>query len=163
MKGGRRSFVKGAMAAPFVLTVGPGTARAQASSIMCLKRDAVRAGEQRPASVMQVDADDWMRVKLDLVQLSVWQGLHTEAYSGKHFLGVDKSTYWRLEFEAQFGAPTAVPTPYRFGNCTETKLGERLFGLVYVDQKGQQTGYAFEQNGGSAVTGSCWTSVVGLR
>ena len=162
MKGGRRSFVKGAMAAPFVLTVGPGTARAQASSIMCLKRDAVRAAEERPASVMQVDADDWMRVNLDLVQLSVWQGYTPTPIPGKHFLGVDKSTYWRLD-QAQFGAPTAAPTTYSIGNCTATNLGERLFGLVYVDQTGQRTGYAFETNGGSAVTGSCWTSVVGLR
>ncbi len=139
MKGGRRSLLKGAMAAPFVLTVGPGAARAQASSIMCLKRDAARAVEQRPPSVMQVDADDWMRVNLDLVQLRVWQGSTPKPIPGKHFLGVDRFTYWRLD-KAQFGAPAAAPTTYTTGNCTATQLGERLFALVYVDPKGQQDG-----------------------
>ena len=46
MKGERRSLLKGAMAAPFVLTVGPAAAQANASSIMCLKRDAARAAER---------------------------------------------------------------------------------------------------------------------
>jgi hypothetical protein len=162
MKGGRRSFVRGAMAAPFVLTVGPGTARAQASSIMCLKRDAVREVELKPPPMMQIDADDWMRVKIDLVQLSTWQGHTPKLIPGKHFLSVDKFTYWRLD-EVRFGTPTAVPTTYSTGNCTATTLSERRFALVYVDQTAQRTGYAFERNGGSAVTGSCWTSVVGLR
>ena len=100
-----------------------------------------------------------MRVNLDLSQLSVWQGLTQTVLPGKHFLGVDRVTYWRLDEIAL----TAAPTAYNTSNCTATALGERRFALVYVDQLAHRTGYAFETKGGSAVTASCWTSVAVLR
>jgi len=164
MKSGRRSFVKGSVAAPLVLTVGPAAARAQSSTLMCLARDEQRAksGTPKPAAMIAVDADDWLRIQVDLFALNIWQGQELKAVDGKHFLGVDKTTYWRLD-ESVFGRPSAAPTAYNTSNCTARKLGERRFGLVYVDQRGGRTGYAFEKNGGNPVTASCWTSVAVFR
>jgi hypothetical protein len=163
MKGERRSLLKGAMAAPFVLTVGPAAAQANASSIMCLKRDAARAAEQNTPVFSVVDGDDWMRVSCELFRLRVGEGAAAAEIPGKYFLGLDRFTYWRLDEGA--GRLTATRTTYTTGtpNCIATRLGERRFALVYVDQTGQRVGYAAETKGGTPVTGSCWTSVAVLR
>jgi hypothetical protein len=161
MKGERRSLLKGAMAAPFVLTVGPAAAQANASSIMCLKRDAARAAEENTAVFSVVDGDDWMRVSLELLQLRSSTGLTATEIPGKHFLGLNRFTYWRLDEGA--GRFTATLTTYTTANCTATPLGERRFALVYVDSTGQRVGYAAETKGGTPVTASCWTSVAVLR
>src|SRR5215475_9473346 len=101
MKTGRRSFIKGSVGVgvPLVLTVGPGSAIARSSNQACLSRDADRAnaGMKKPVVMTQIDADDWLRVQVDLVELSVWQGAELKALPGKYFLGTDKSTYWRLD------------------------------------------------------------------
>ncbi len=82
--------------------------------------------------------------------------------AGKYFLGVNKSTYWLLD-ESLPAQPTATPTKYDTSNCIARKLVQQRFALVYVDPRGNKIGYAFEANGGTPVTGSCWTSVAVIR
>jgi len=159
MKTGRRAFVKRSITAPLVLTVGPALARANASSMACLSRDALRATQDKPIVMVSIEADEWMRVEVDLVGLSVWNGSSFQTLPGQYFLGVDKLTYWLLEQGATPNSQIGVPTQYKTFNATPRSLNQRRFALVYVDSQGRETGYAFEKNGGNAVTGSCWTSV----
>jgi len=119
----------------------------------------LRAAEDKPIVMVSVDADEWMRVEVDLLGLSVWNGSSFQALPGEYFLGVDKLTYWLLEQGATPSSQIGVPTQYKTFNATARKLNKRRFALVYVDSQGRRMGYAFEKNGGNAVTGSCWTSV----
>jgi hypothetical protein len=163
MKSARRSFMKGSVAAPLVLTVGPAAARARASNIACINRDADRAAtaSPRPAAVAMVDADDWLRTRIELVELNVWGEHSSKPLPGKYFLGADRRTYWKLDESSV--TPTATPTSYTTSNCSARRTGERRHALVYVDPRGHTRGYAFETNGGTPVTGSCWTSVAVFR
>lgn len=119
-----------------------------------MKRDALKAASPpKPSALMPVDNDDWLRVKLDLCELSVYSGNKLRTLEGKYFLGADNLTYWKV------AGMTASPTEYTVHTCSARKTGEFRYALVYVDPLGNQVGYAMQQNGGQAITGSCWTSL----
>lgn len=154
----RRDLIKGAAAVPLALTLRPGGALARSSSIVCLSRDAQRAaGTPQPAPIAQVDADDWMRGQIKLCQVSTDNGKTWSTQ--RYFVGVDKTSLWQLSTTATGETATKHAT-YNTGNVMVKMTGESRHALMYVDSQGTAvTGYAMETNGGSATTGSCWTSV----
>ena len=165
---GRRNLLKGALAAPAIFTVRPASAQAIDSATQCLLRDAQKSAlPPRPAALSAIDADDWVRQRIDIFQLSMFQGSELKMLPGTYFIGADRSTYWRIQ-EARAGmmgassAPmyvTATPTTYTVGSVVANATGQSRYALVYFDSTGTQTGFALERGGGNPLSTSCWTSV----
>jgi hypothetical protein len=156
----RRKLVLGSAAVPLILTVSPAVAQTRTSFGACLERDARR---QKPNQVLASpgDPDEWMRIRVDLFQLAVWDEPKREwrTLENRQFMvGVDRSTYWELDHFRPDVAP-ASPTAMTKGiGIRETKIGER-FALAYVGREGELLGYGWEPQGGTHCTRSCWTSV----
>lgn len=162
MKIDRRRLLKGSLAAPVVLTVRPASATATGSAVACLKRSEAAAKSDPPAPLAYgPNHDEYMRVTIDLSRLAPERG--KAFYSGKYFLGFDKTTYWRVDDRRPYErAPK--PTEYTKGSCHEEKTGERLYALAYVDKHGNVVAFGVDQNrNGSPVTTSCYASAAGLK
>ena len=160
MNDARRKLLKGSLAAPLLLTVQPASANARTSTaLVCARRDELRAEQwPRPGELTQADADDWLRIKVDICELyrpNDPRGF--ERIEGKYFLGADSTHYWRLE-ESGPGALRASRTDLTVHRVVANKTGEVRNGLVYIDPDGSPTGYAWERNGGRPISQSCWHS-----
>jgi len=159
MKSARRRILQGSAAVPVLFTMRTASATALGSAVACMKKDAVRAeSPPKPPEIYKLNNDGWVRVRLDLCELSVYQGNKPVTLDGRYFLGVDNTTYWKLV--EQYGASdTAVMSPYTVNSCSARRLGEFRYALAYVDNLGNRVGYALQKNGGQAITGSCWASI----
>jgi hypothetical protein len=161
MKDVRRKLVGSALATPLVLTVRQASARAKTSMAACLQEDANRA---RPEYVLASaeQQDEWLRAKVDICELSVWNHEKREWVDLKDrrfYLGTDNQTYWQLDSRDPWRAP-ASPTQYRKGSWVrEHKKGVRYM-VVHVRSDGKVVGKGWEKNGGQHTTKSCWASVV---
>jgi hypothetical protein len=162
MKIDRRRLLKGSLAAPVVLTVRPASATALTSATACLHRCEVAAQEKRPPKMSSAaHSDEWMRVEVEECRLAPAAG--KDFYNGKYFLGFDKHTYWRLDDRSPYAWP-ARPSSYTKGSCYAEKTGVRMHGIAYIDRSGKVAGFAWEnQNHGSPVTWSCYTSAIGMK
>jgi hypothetical protein len=164
----RRKLLKGALAAPAVFAVRPASAQAMNSVVACMARDAQKAAlPPRPAELVAGDADDWVRMRLELYELQVFQGSALKTLPGRYFIGSDRSTYWRI-LDARAGmmgaraAPmyvTASQTNFTVGSVAARATGESRYALVFFDSAGGETGFAWERNGGNPLTSSCFTSL----
>jgi hypothetical protein len=164
MQDNRRKLLKGSLAAPLLLTVRPAGAQQLQSNAVCVARDQLRATRAPTLNDLTLtDADDWFRVKVDLVELGRFkdvQGLDT--LEGKFFIGSDNTRYWRLQ-EAGPKGSFAVPTNYTAQDVVPRTLGEARYALVSIGPDGQPNGYLLEGRGGFAITGSCLTSFSAAR
>ena len=90
MKASRRAILRASLAAPIVLTVTTAQAQTAASSaVACVRRDDLRAADPslRPAQLLTVDGDDWLRTELSLVRIEQLIGVEWVLVDGEHFLG----------------------------------------------------------------------------
>jgi hypothetical protein len=161
MQDTRRKLLQGSAALPLVLTVRPASGRATTSLASCLQRDADRRPEYILAS--NAHSDDWMRAKVDILELSVYDTdtrKWVELKDRKFFLGFDRATYWECDRNDPWRSP-ASPSNLRKGvNVKEEKKGQRN-AIVYVSNPdGRVVGMAWEKHGGYHTTRSCWTSLV---
>jgi hypothetical protein len=164
----RRKLIKGALAAPAVFAVRPASAQGLNSVSACVTRDAAKAAlPPRPAELVAADADDWMRMRLELYELQVFQGNALKTLPGRYFIGSDRATYWYVR-DARAGmmgarsAPlyvTATQSQYTVGSVAARATGEARYALVYFDSGGGETGFAWERGGGNPLTASCFTSL----
>lgn len=158
MKSARRRVLKGTAAVPLLFTMRPASAHALGSVVSCLKKDAIKSGgDSKPHEVAKTNLDGWVRVRCDLFEVSVYSGHKLKKLDGKYFLGADKVRYWKLA--GHFGRETCSASEHTIHSCSARKTGEFRYMLAYVDQTGNQTGYAPQANGGHPVTGSCWSSI----
>jgi len=160
-KKSRRRFLSGSAAAPFIMTVHPGSVLA-ASSTSCF----VNAGKQGTPEILPdpvtsgayaPDPDIWLRRQVELLQLkdtstnAVLDGFFLEPFPGH------ASVY--LKFVSNTSAPT--PTFYSVGaaNLTVTRTGHFKQALVLVDNSGNIVGFQWETGiPGGKITKSCYTS-----
>lgn len=164
----RRKLIKGALAAPAIFAVRPASAQAVGSVTACLLRDAQKAAlPPQPGALLAADADDWVRMRLELYELQVFQGNALKTLPGRYFVGADRSTYWQIA-DARAGmmgaraAPmfvTASQSQFTVGSVAARATGEARYALVFYDSNGVETGFAFERNGGNPLTFSCFTSL----
>jgi hypothetical protein len=162
-KPSRRRLVQSGLAVPLVLTVraAQGHGVAASSAMACLARDSARAAIDRPKEFVYADADDWMRTVIELRKVYRWvDGRKTPVDHHKYFLGRN-NVYWR--FNESHGHATATATHWNTSNCWGEATGEKRFALVYVNKLGEPIGFAFEKNGGAAVTTSCSVSATAVR
>lgn len=164
---GRRSLLKGVVAAPLVLTVRPASAVAVGSAAACVENDALKAMNYstKPAQVLKhADADEWMRVRLYVYRL--YKDLHKKKkIDGLYFIGTDSNRFWQLVPQGS-NKFSAKPTEYTVSNVYREEVHGNYYALAYVDGEGthiQQVGYAGEPNGGTPITTSCWTSVSPIK
>jgi hypothetical protein len=155
----RRSLLKGALAAPVILTVCPAPALARATGLACMVRDAQKAEiPPTPAPMVSSDSDDWVRLRVDMMELSVFEGAKLKKIEGKYFLGVDKATYWQVQ-DLDPQRIFVSPTSYTVHNVAARRTGESKYALLHIDSDLQEAGFAMERRGGNPITLSCWTSV----
>jgi len=158
MKPTRRQLLKGSLAAPLVLTARPASAWALSSAAACKWRDGERAERDYELEKLVNQAnDEWLRCDVDICKLKVYKDHQWVDVDGKYFLGVDKSTFWKVH--DSFGKLSAEKTSYTVGNCSYTKTSEKKYGLTYVDDDCNQVGYCWESYGGKCITKSCWWSI----
>lgn len=164
----RRKLIKGALAAPAIFAVRPASAQSVSSVTACIVRDAQKAAlPPRPGELVAADADDWVRMRLELYELQAFQGNALKTLPGRYFVGADRSTYWRLA-DTRAGmmgarsAPmfvTAAQSQFTVGSVAARATGESRYALVFFDSNGVETGFAFERGGGNPLTASCFTSL----
>ena len=156
----RRSVLKGALAAPAILTVRTASAQAAASNVPCIMRNAAAVQRLRATPVMtSVDADEWFRQRVDILELADLQS--TKKIPGKFFLGADGRHFWKLN-DGQGAHMMAAPTNFTTSSVVANKTGEVKYALVYVDERGNPTGFAWERRNGMLVANTCMASM-GLR
>lgn len=161
----RRSLLKRAIAAPLVLTVRPASAVAVGSAAACVENDALKATSYstKPAEISAIDADEWMRVRLYVYYL---YKNPRKKIPGLYYIGTDNTRFWRLVDQGggKFGAEL---TEYTVLNVHRyEKAPGNYYALSYVDGEGtdiRQVGYAWEPNGGTPITTSCWASVSPIK
>ena len=147
----RRRLVRGAFAAPAVMTVCSGSALAASSSLRCVAHQA-GTGTSVPVS----DATDaWVRVRL-------W----TQGASANYFIsGADVVALKRASATAYIG-PTAWQ-PFDIKTNTAGVIGgdgngkqqsvPAKYAAIRVDASGNIVGVG-ATGGGAAIAGTCWTS-----
>ncbi len=156
MQNTRRKLLKGSAAAPLIFTVQPAAATAR-TSIACMSHDQQKP---MPGDVLAPSgsADQWLRKNIHLHQLTISDNGKPLFLKDRYFVrSWDNSSYWELKPGNPFGAMPA-PSPYRFGQVTESSYGERM-ALIQVDDKGNPIGWLWEPKGGQKCTKSCWTSI----
>ena len=159
----RRKLLLGSAAAPLILTVRQASAHAKASNMACLGKDGHGNNyNHKPDDILASNphADEWMRAKCDVVELTVWDhdkkkwlGLKDDRF----FLGFDKSTYWKLDKHAPYSAPASASKYKKGHGVQEHKKGE-VYPVVYAKDDGDIVGMAWETHGGKNFTKSCWMS-----
>lgn len=160
-KKSRRRFLSGSAAAPFIMTVHPGSVLA-ASSTSCFTNaskqgtptilpDPVATGPNAP------DPDIWLRRRVELLTLkntttnANLPGFYLEPFPGH------KSVY--LQFVSNTSAPTETTYSVGAANLAVTKTGSFKQALVLVDKDGMVVGFQWETGiAGGKITKSCYTS-----
>ncbi len=156
----RRNLLKSAAGLPLVLTVRPASAQAKTSLAACLHRD--EKHRVREVFTRDPQADEWLRAKLDMVELSYWdedKRKWVDIEDRRFYLGFDKSTYWQLDRHDPYRAP-ASPSKYRKGHGVREKKKGELHPVVSVREDGQVVGVAWEKHGGRHISKSCWASLI---
>jgi len=155
----RRKLVLGSAAAPLVLTIRQASAHAKTSAMACLGKNGYG---HKPDHILVSDphADEWVRAKCDLLELTVWdhdKKKWVELKDRKFFLGFDKSTYWQLDKHNPYTAPASASS-YRKGTGVQEKKKGEVHPVVYMHDDGRVVGMAWETHGGKPSTNSCWAS-----
>lgn len=166
-KKSRRRFLSGGAAAPFIMTVHPGSVLA-ASSTACF----VNAGKQATPTLLPdpgtvapnaPDPDIWLRWGVELLELTnnttkaKEPGFFFLPYTGAGALG-QKSKYW--EFVNNDTAPKLTNIDVGgIGWSVSKSTGQFKRALVLVDSNGTIVAFHWEGSvGGSKITKSCYTS-----
>jgi len=160
-KKSRRRFLSGGAAAPFIMTVHPGSVLA-ASSTSCF----VNAGKQATPAILPdpvttgataPDPDIWLRRQVELLTLknsttnTALDGFFLEPFPGR------TSVY--LKFVSNTSAPTVTTYAVGAPNLIVTRTGTFKQALVLVDNTGNIVGFQWETGiPGSKITKSCYTS-----
>jgi hypothetical protein len=168
MKATRRQLLRGSLAAPLVLTARSASAWALTSAAACRFKDAREAEHEDVEKLCYRADDEWLRCDIDMCKLTVTKPHYDQKYckqgeelDGDHFLGADKTTYWRVYDDR--GRLSAEKTKHTVYNCSYAKTGKKKYGLCYVDDDCQQVGYCWEDYGGKCITKSCWWSIKGSK
>jgi hypothetical protein len=157
-KKSRRRFLSGSAAAPFIMTVHPGSVLA-ASSTSCF----VNAGKQTTPTLfteeIAPDTDVWLRSRVELLTIKIKGSTTDTDLPGFYFepLPGHTSVYWK--FVSNDIAPTI--TTYAVNGVTLNVTRTNVFkqALVLVDSQGRLAGFHWETGiGGSKITKSCYTS-----
>jgi len=153
-KKSRRRFLSGGAAAPFIMTVHPGSVLA-ASSTSCF----VNAGSQTTPTLfteeIAPDTDVWLRSRVELLTIKE----STTDLPGFYFepLPGHTSVYWK--FVSNEIAPTITNYAVNGVNLTVTRTNVFKQALVLVNSSGSLAGFHWETGiAGSKITKSCYTS-----
>jgi hypothetical protein len=156
----RRRFLGGSAAAPFIMTVHPGSVLA-ASSTSCF----VNAGKQTTPTILPdpvstgphaPDPDMWLRMTVQLLTLrdaskpANEPGLYLAPFPGH------TNVYSKFVDNVTAPTPTTFVPGFPF---TATEAGVAKQALVQVNSSGVIVGFQWETGiGGSKITKSCYTS-----
>ena len=156
-KKSRRRFLSGGAAAPFIMTVHPGSVLA-ASSTSCF----VNAGKQVTPEILPdpvstgpnaPDPDIWLRRAIKLIKLKDGTNPELADIYLRPFAG-HTNVYWK--FVSNTSAP--VITSLVPGLLTEREVGTKQ-ALLLVDNTGNIVGFQWETGiPGGKITKSCYTS-----
>jgi hypothetical protein len=151
-KKSRRRFLSGSAAAPFIMTVHPGSVLA-ASSTSCF----VNAGKQTTPVLFTEsitgDSDIWLRSAVRLLTLKE----SGTALPGFYFEPLQGNTYWK--FISNTEAPAVTTYVVKGVNLEITDTNTVKQALVLVDNTGKPVGFHWETGlGGSKITKSCYAS-----
>lgn len=160
-KKSRRRFLSGSAAAPFIMTVHPGSVLA-ASSTSCF----VKAGQQVTPDVLPdpvasgphaPDPDFWLRKSVELLKLKdTTTNVELEGFYLKPFN--DGSNYWKFVGNNVAPIQTLINSqalnPKAFSTSTYKQA------LLLVDNSGNVVGFQWETGipGSGKITKSCYTS-----
>jgi hypothetical protein len=168
MKPTRRQLLKGSLAAPLVLTARSASAWALTSAAACRIMDSERAQHYDVEKLCNTSDDEWTRCEVELCKLKVTQSHYdqkqwkkNDQVDGDHYLGADKTTYWRVYDD--HGRLMAEKTKHTVHNCSYTSTHKKKYGLCFVDNDCNQVGYCWESMGGKCITKSCWWSIKGSK
>lgn len=158
----RRKLLKGTLSAPVVMTVSPVLGAARTTFMACVDNAAARPVSS-VAPIASISPDEWLRVDLDILQVTVMDAKGQPAVQpGRFFVGPDKVSMYRL---ADIRPETSPATPVREFNVgtpgLQTRTIEKRRALAYVDRQGNVVGYAWQPRGGAQITASCYASVMG--
>jgi hypothetical protein len=160
LKVSRRHLIKGALAAPLVLTVrsaaGTGTAMSSAGACRVADKDKYHAGKPDKFKPTQ-DADEWLRKECRISKLEKYSYGKWTRMDGDYFKG-DTGHYWQI---VRSGDQCNV---YPKTECKEPTYREceyvrTEYGLVCVDEWGNPKGWHWEKPEYSPITCSCWASL----
>jgi hypothetical protein len=141
----RRKLLRGAIAAPLLLTVRPAGAQALTSAMACVARNA-DVSATWPGWQEEKYADEALRVEVPLynVKASTTQGQTIECYR-TDISYYDKNTGNKIADD--------------FTPGLKAELTDSDYALVYIDANGNIVGTYPDSNDGFAVSGSCWASL----
>jgi hypothetical protein len=158
----RRKLLKGTLSAPVVMTVSPVLGAARTTFMACVDNAAAKPVSS-VAPVAAMSPDEWLRVDLDILQVTLPDAKGQPAVQpGRFFVGPDKVSMYRL---AEIRPESSPATPVREFNLgtpgMQTRTVEKRRALAYVDRQGNVVGYAWQPRGGAHITASCYASVIG--
>lgn len=161
LKVSRRHLIKGALAAPLVLTVrsaaGTGTAMTSAGACRVLDKDRYNGGGICKFQTT-TSADEWLRKETQICKLEKQVGYNQwQRIDGEYFMG-DSGYYWQIVRngdQCDIYPKTDCKSP-TYRSCENVR---KEYGLVCVDEWGQPKGWAWEHTQYSPITCSCWASL----
>lgn len=160
----RRELVRRACAAPILLTltqVGEARTTSWSRCLVTPQTQPAPTGKLEPTTT----GDGWYRVELILYDVGL-AGRHGDVtwQKGLFFVDIDNVRLWRLDSESPWSRPPTLTAD--FDNRTFNLVKRQSVttptrgALAYVRSDGSLAGYAWEPNGGTHATRTCWQSVI---
>ncbi len=169
MNNRKRQLVKAAAAMPMVVTVRAASAQALSSSWACATRDAQAASLEPPVKLVvdstATTSDDWMRVSGDIWNMKKMPSGTLLKGTGNNilefYLAPDKNYYELKKVGGQYVVDSTCQmlTPWDLSNKKYVPVSSKKVHLLAYQVNGQVKGWGWQANGGTAITGSCWTSI----
>ena len=160
LKVSRRHLIKGALAAPLVLTVrsaaGPGGAMTSAGACRLADKDKYADGGVQKF-VKTKDADEWLRKECQVCKLERKVNTTWQRIDGEYFMG-DTGHYWQLVRNGD-SCEVYPKATYKSPDYRVCENVRKEYGLICVDDWGNPKGWAWEKPTYSPITGSCWASL----
>jgi hypothetical protein len=161
LKVSRRHLIKGALAAPLVLTVrsaaGTGTALTSAGACRVADKDKYAQGTVKKSIQQGKTLDEWVRKEFQVCKIEEYKNNKWSTLQEDYFMG-DSGYYWQIVRSGDNVDVYAKPT-YKSPNYRWKSNVRKEYGLVCVDQNGVPKGWVWEKPEYSPVTGSCWASL----
>jgi hypothetical protein len=162
----RRRFLSGSAAAPFIMTVQPGSVLA-ASSTSCFTNggkqpDPILLPDPATTGQFAPDPDFWYRERVELVTLT--NRTTGQLLDGEYISPLSKvlnpgSNYFK--FVSDSSAPLATIYVVGAPDLEVKPTGKFKQALVMVNSKGELVGFQWETHlGGTKITKSCYASFI---